>query len=146
MLSREDVNTKVRNKQTYWEAMVRNNYQMPTLKSQIVTIKWMQGIREGKYWCPRNNRPIHFQIASMPTKQQLADFLMEVIEDHIDADETLSANECQALMRTADLVLLKPPDAQWIINTIGSLNSAHAIFQRDYVNIKPVPNRPQFRF
>jgi hypothetical protein len=68
MLSREDVNTKVRNKQTYWEAMVRNNYQMPTLKSQIVTIKWMQGIREGKYWCPRNNRPIHFQIASMPTK------------------------------------------------------------------------------
>ena len=94
MLSREDVNTKVRNKQTYWEAMVRNHYQMPTLKSQIVTIKWMQGIREGKYWCPRNNRPIHFQIASMPTKQQLADFLMEVIEDHIDADETLSANEC----------------------------------------------------
>ena len=35
---------KARNKQTYWEAMVRNNYQMPTLKSQIVTIKWMQGI------------------------------------------------------------------------------------------------------
>jgi hypothetical protein len=71
---------------------------------------------------------------------------MEAIEDHIDADETLSANECQALMRTADLVLLKPPDAQWMLNTIGSLNSAHAIFQREYVNIKPLPNRPQFRF
>ena len=71
---------------------------------------------------------------------------MEAIEDHIDADETLSANECQALMRTADLVLLKPPDAQWILNTIGSLNSAHQIFQRDYVNVKPLPNRPQFRF
>jgi hypothetical protein len=49
-------------------------------------------------------------------------------------------------MRTADLVLLKPPDAQWILNTIGSLNSAHQIFQRDYVNVKPLPNFPHFRF
>jgi hypothetical protein len=49
-------------------------------------------------------------------------------------------------MRTADLALLKTPDAQWILNTIGSLNSAHQIFQRDYVNVKPLPNRPQFRF
>jgi hypothetical protein len=65
---------------------------MPALKQAIVTLKWMQGIREGHYWCPRSNNPRHFQIASIPTKQQLADILLEAIEDHIDADENLSVD------------------------------------------------------
>ncbi len=54
----------------------------------------MQGIWEGHYCCPRNNRHINFQIAYVPQKQQLTDMLMEAIEDNIDADETFSANEC----------------------------------------------------
>ena len=60
MISREAVNQTVRSKQSYWEAMIRNNYQMPELKQPICTIKWMEGIRAGEYWCPRSRHPRHF--------------------------------------------------------------------------------------
>lgn len=105
MIARETVNQTVVDKKSYWEAMVRNRYQMPQLKQALVTIKFMQGVRDGFYWCPRSNHARHFQIASVPTKFQLAELLMEAIEEHIDANEDLVVDQCQAMMRTADLVL-----------------------------------------
>ena len=50
------------------------------------------------------------------------------------------------MMRTANLVILKPPDTQWLLNTIGYLNAAHPIFQKDYVAPKPIVNRPVFQY
>ena len=50
------------------------------------------------------------------------------------------------MMRTADLVILKPPDTQWLLNTIGYLNAAHSFFQKDYVAPKPIVNRPVFSY
>ena len=128
MISREAVNATVRSKQQYWAAMVRNNYVMPAQKAPLCTLKWMQGIREGQYWCPRSRNPRHFQVASVPTRQQLAEILLDCIESHIENDEELPQETCNAMMRTADLVLVRPPEAQWIINVIGYLNGAHEIF------------------
>ncbi len=39
------------------------------------------------------------------------------------------------MMRTADLVILKPPDTQWMLNTIGYLATP-----------KPIVNRPVFHY
>ncbi len=52
------------------------------------------------------------------------------------------------MLRTADLLILKPPDANWLINVIGILDPAHEIFERDYVPPKVIVDRivqePQF--
>ena len=64
----------------------------------------------------------------MPTRQQLAEILLDCIESHIENDEELPQETCNAMMRTADLVLVRPPEAQWIVNAIGYLNGAHEIF------------------
>ena len=49
MLSKDHVPAKVRTRESYWRAMVRNKYAMPALKQPICTIKWMQGVRDGLY-------------------------------------------------------------------------------------------------
>ena len=53
MLNRNDVNGKVRSRDDYWRAMVLNGYYMPNEKSSICTLKWMEGVRRGIYWCPK---------------------------------------------------------------------------------------------
>ena len=50
------------------------------------------------------------------------------LRDRFENDEELPQETCNAMMRTADLVLVRPPEAQWIINAIGYLNGAHEIF------------------
>ena len=71
---------------------------------------------------------------------------MEALEDHIDDNEDLSAAECNAMMKTGDLIIVKLPDAQWLLNTIGALNAAHPIFERGYVAPKPIVDRHQFEY
>jgi len=53
MLDRNDVNSKVRSRADYWQAMVLNGYYMPHERCAINTIKWMEGIRQGMYWLPK---------------------------------------------------------------------------------------------
>ena len=79
MLSKDQVAAKVRSRETYWQAMVRNKYAVPALKQPICTIKWMQGVRDGLYWCHRGELAMR-QIASAPTKQQLAEILMAAVD------------------------------------------------------------------
>ena len=79
MLSKHQVTAKVRSKESYWRAMVRNKYAMSALKQPICAIKWMQGVCDGIYWCPRGELTQR-QIASAPTKQHLAEMLMEAVE------------------------------------------------------------------
>ena len=45
------------------------------------------------------------------------------------------------MLRTADLVVARPPDANWIINVIGILEPNHEIFARDYVPPRAVVDR-----
>ena len=101
---------------------MRNKYAMPALKQPICTIKWMQGVRDGLYWCPRGELAMR-QIASAPTKQQLAEILMAAVDVFIDApvQEIMGVHDLDALIRSAELVLLRPPNADWTINVIGLL-------------------------
>ena len=50
-------------------------------------------------------------------------------------------HDLDAMIRTAELVLLRPPNADWTINVIGLLNPRHPIFSKRYVAPKPVVNR-----
>ena len=122
--------------------MVRNKYAMPDLKQPICTIKWMQSVRDGLYWCPRGELAV-LQIASAPTKQQLAEILMAAVDVFSDApvQEIMGVHDLDAMVRTAELVLLRPPNADWTINVVGLLNPRHPIFSKRYVAPKPVVNR-----
>ena len=55
--------------------------------------------------------------------------------------QILGVHNVDAMVRTADLVVLRPPNAEWTVNVIGLLNARHAIFSKNYLAPKPVVNR-----
>jgi hypothetical protein len=55
--------------------------------------------------------------------------------------QILGVHNVDAMVRTADLVVLRPPNAEWTVNVIGLLNPRHIIFGKSYLAPKPVVNR-----
>ena len=53
MIDRRSVALRVRSREDYWRAMVANGYLMPSVKSQMCTIKFFESVRKGLYWCPK---------------------------------------------------------------------------------------------
>ena len=43
---------KIRNSKQFYLAMCRNGYDMPSEHSALCTMKFMEGVRSGKYFCP----------------------------------------------------------------------------------------------
>ena len=74
----------------------------------------------------------------------LAQLLLECIETYINEERIAPQSPVAfGMLRTADLVVLRPPDGHWLINVIGILNADHAIFQRDYIPPRAQTNRIQ---
>lgn len=123
--------------------MVRNGFFMPHVKQAICTIKWFEEIRSQASWCPKqSDLARNFQIARTPTKAVLAQLLHDSIEDYIDGERVAAETPlAYAMLKTADLVLLRPPDCNWLINVLGILEPDHAIFSRDYLPPKPQMNK-----
>ncbi len=55
-------------------------------------------------------------------------------------EQVLGVHKVDSMVRTADLVVLRPPNADWTINVIGLLNPRHIIFGKGYLTPKPVVN------
>lgn len=51
-ISIEQVGLYARNKKQLYNSMVKNHYYMPAFKQTIVTLEFMQLVREGKLWVP----------------------------------------------------------------------------------------------
>ena len=45
-------------------------------------------------------------------------------------EQILGVHNVDSVLRTADLVMLRPPNAEWTVNVIGLLNPRHAIFSK----------------
>ena len=56
-------------------------------------------------------------------------------------EQILGVHNVDSVLRTADLVVLRPQNAEWTVNVIGLLNPWHAIFSKNYLAPKPVVNR-----
>ena len=48
----EQAKELIKNKKHLYQAMQRNFYYMPALRSPIVTQKYMEGVRDKSIWCP----------------------------------------------------------------------------------------------
>ena len=53
MLSREQVAEVVRDRDTYYDGMLRNGWLLPAKKQSICTLDFMQRVRAGEIFCPR---------------------------------------------------------------------------------------------
>ena len=46
------VNFFVYNKLWYYESLLRNDYMLPDYKSPFVTLEYLLGVLEGRFWTP----------------------------------------------------------------------------------------------
>ena len=51
MLSREQVATVVRDRETYYDGMLRNGWLLPAKKQSICTLDFMSRVRAGEIFC-----------------------------------------------------------------------------------------------
>ena len=54
-MERKKLGTYVRTQHDYYVTMVRNGWIMPSYKCAVVTRDFMDGIRQGVFWCPHKN-------------------------------------------------------------------------------------------
>ena len=60
---------------------MRNGFVMPKYKSSLCCVKWMQRVREGRYWCPKT-KDVHPVICvDQPKKEVILDHLIKFAAD-----------------------------------------------------------------
>ena len=52
MLSREQVSAVIRDRETYYDGMIRNGWLLPAKKQSICTLDFMTRVRAGEVFCP----------------------------------------------------------------------------------------------
>ena len=70
-LTIEEAKSTVKTKEQTFNAMVRNRWFLPKLKSSIVTQDYIKGVREGKLWCPKYDHLKPLPCPDPPSKEIL---------------------------------------------------------------------------
>ena len=80
MLTPQEAQARVRDKRSCYDAFVRNRYYMPPYQDQLVTNKFLVGLRKGTFWLPKADEVKHAVVASKPNKQIIAEELAAQME------------------------------------------------------------------
>ena len=124
-----------RTKKDLYHAMVANGFVMPGLKSQIVTLDFMESVRQKLVWCPKKeDLRQHPQIGQPPPIQEFIGAIQEavnVIERQAAEDEDDPAYVL-SLERLVELIKAKSAPKQWLIVVLAALAPDHQFFQKKY--------------
>ena len=78
MLTRDQVAVVVRDHRSYYDAMLRNGWRLPSRKQSVVTLQFMEKGRSGAIFCPRvehiKSPPI---CLTPPPKEKLIEKIIE---------------------------------------------------------------------
>jgi len=103
--------------------MLRNGFLLPSYKSSLCQIKWMQKVRSGHYWCPKTDTA---SLRNCPDPPRL-DLIIEHLTNFA-ADSKLKTGITER----------RKPDRKWALLALATLKPDHAFFRKDFVPKKPV--------
>ena len=109
---------KVRSKADLYEALVRNGYYLPKLKSSMVSEHYLVNVMDKTYWCPRAEDIRVRMCPRQPHKDVLIEKFRKLMRDN-DLKHGMQAE--------------KLPDKDWLIAVIATLNPEDEIFKKDYL-------------
>ena len=64
--------------------MLRNRWLMPKFKENIITLKFLQGVKDGKIWSPKQQDTIRVQLAEPPPRQMIADEISAAVHGFVE--------------------------------------------------------------
>ncbi len=119
-MSLEEAKMLVDNKKTLYEAMQRNGWILPSIKSNCCTVEWMLGVREKEFWCPHVDNYVMRICARPPKKTQLLQILSDCI---------VKRGKAIDLGFTGG----NPPEIPFILKLISTIDPDCEIFKKDYM-------------
>ena len=121
-------------KQSLYEAVLRNQYWLPPAKDSLMSTEFMRGVVDQHYWLPKTSEMKVLNCADMPTKYELVDLLGEKMMNMPSQGEPFDSQ----FRRTCIKMKEKPPSASWMLVILSSMEPGHDIFKKDWVRTKPV--------
>ena len=120
----EQAKELIKNKRHLYQAMQRNFYYMPALRSSLVTQKYMEGVRDKSIWCPLYGDLKPKPCPDPPSKEYL---LQEVHRLASEKKYNLGISS------------KKVPDKAWLLQVLAILNPFHKVFSKDYIPpVRPI--------
>ena len=117
-LTVKEFSKKIRDKHDLYEAVHRNGFHLPSLKSGMVTEAYLLNVMEGTYFCPMLEQVRLRACPRPPQKDILVKKFLAIMRDKGYA-HGLSQD--------------KLPDKQWLISVISSITPEDEIFRKDYL-------------
>jgi hypothetical protein len=100
---------------------------MPAKNSQFLSINFLVGARNKHYWLPKMAEINQYDIASPPSKADLAIMVHTAMHDNQNLEDT------PHVKATCERLLKFPPDSKWLVSLLYTMNPKHPIFAKDYV-------------
>ena len=118
VLSVKEFALKVKSKKDLYEALVRNGYYPPKIKSNMVSEHYLVNVMDGTYYCPKADE-VRVKLCPRPPHKEV---LLEKFKKQM-ADKGLRSGMQEG----------KWPDKEWLITVIATLCPDDEIFKKDYL-------------
>ena len=125
----DDLSAVVANKDSLYNAMIRNGYYLPNKKSKLVTIEYMLQVRKGTIHCPKYEDIRLAPCPDLPSKEDIFKALFDLVEDPLAGGQNLGFKR-----EDVDIV-----DAKWCLDLLSTLKRDHPFFQKQYYPTSKIP-------
>ena len=109
---------KVKSKKDLYEALVRNGWYPPKLKSTMVSEHYLVNVMDGTYYCPKAEE-VRVRLCPRPPPKEV---LLEKFRK-LMSDKGLRSGMQEG----------KWPDKDWLVTVIATLHPEDEIIRKDYV-------------
>ena len=131
MISQEEFNRHIKNKDQLYKAFVSNGYFLPiNRKNQFVSVKLLKEIYTGRCLCPKV-ADINFKPCCNPPS---AEFLRDEAADLIDNNNAYANQEQEKQWKRLGKHMRKNiPEKQWLLGLLAMIAPRHEVFQKNYM-------------
>ena len=127
----------VRNKPGFHSLMLRNGWHVPSIHSEICSLKWMKAVRKLKIYCPRrSDRNNEKHCWSPPPLKVLLHKLETALKVSL-ATARPDAAKAKQISRFIRSFNKHPPNREWTVEVLAIWAPKDPIFERSYKYVKP---------
>ena len=129
-ITKEEAESLIRNKHTFYTAMISNGWLLPEEKSPIVTVNFMQDVKAGRTFCISMDHFTKVPCPNPPPIDVLSDTLVKMILEAEHYPNEATKAKCFSLARYLGKYRADKP---WLLLVLGTLNKDLPIFKKGYM-------------
>ena len=72
----EQAQSLIPDKASLYKALCYNQYKLPPLKDSLVTIKYLLGVKDGYFFCPKISMDLKIRVCADPPSRKVLAFIL----------------------------------------------------------------------